>query len=55
MNSPQHLEAAEKLLALAEEQVSENVKAQTGEYKTDVLLSVIAHVLIALVKKMPNR
>lgn len=52
MNGTQHVEAAEKLLAVAEENVSETIRHQTGEYKTDALLAVIAHALIAIAKRL---
>lgn len=50
-----HLQAAENLLATVENQVSETVRHQTGEFKTDVLLAALTHAVIALVKQLGER
>lgn len=38
------------MLAQGEEHVSETIRHQTGEFKTDVLLAALTHAVIALVK-----
>lgn len=47
-----HIESAERLLATVEDQVSETVRHQTGEFKTDVLLAALTHAVIAIAKMM---
>jgi len=45
-----HIEKAEMLLLRADQMVSENMRAQTGESKTDVLLAALTHAVIAVAK-----
>lgn len=48
MSGPEHHLEAERLLAIAASDVSENMTLQTGEHKADVLAAAQAHATLAL-------
>jgi len=49
MNGPEHYLEAETLLAIADQEVSDNMAFNTGELKADILAAAQVHATLALV------
>lgn len=48
MRGPDHYREAERLLGVAEQRVSENWPAESGEHKADILAAAQVHATLAL-------